>query len=278
MKQIIVSSSSMSFTDDHMFCTVVKDNPKIAAGIVERVTGHKVHKIVGKIVDQKSVKPGMDIRGVRFDVIFEDDTTVYNIEMQATNNDDMPKRARLYTDAVDISHSCEGMRFRELKNTIVIFIELFDQFGFGEYVYPVSRHIDTHLEYPYDDGSKIFFVNANGTHGNAPEGLRTLLSYVRTGQTGDEMTRSIAAAVSRFSKDPEWRDAHMRFEYKLALEREEGKEEGKKEGKKEGVNEESSRMQKLLDCLDNAGRHEEICDAIRDPKKKQELYKEFGLL
>ena len=70
----------------------------------------------------------------------------------------------------------------------------------------------------------------------------------------------------------------MRFEYKLALEREEGKEEGKKEGKKEGVNEESSRMQKLLDYLDNAGRHEEICDAIRDPQKKQKLYEEFGLL
>ena len=84
------------------------------------------------------------------------------------------------------------------------------------------------------------------------------------------MTRSIAAAVSQFSKDPEWRDAHMRFEYKLALERE--------EGKKEGIDKESSRMQKLLDYLDNAGRHEEICDAIRDPQKKQELYEEFGLL
>ena len=43
MKQIIVSSSSMSFTDDHMFCSVVKDNPKIAAGIVERVTGTEEH-------------------------------------------------------------------------------------------------------------------------------------------------------------------------------------------------------------------------------------------
>jgi hypothetical protein len=71
MKQIVINSNSVSFTDDHMFCSVVKNNPKIAAGIVERVTGHKVHKIVGKIVDQKAVKPGMDVRGVRFDVLFE---------------------------------------------------------------------------------------------------------------------------------------------------------------------------------------------------------------
>jgi hypothetical protein len=91
------------------------------------------------------------------------------------------------------------------------------------------------------------------------------------------MTRNIAAAVSRFAKDPKWRNAHMLFEYKLLLERDEGKKEGKQEGKKEGASEESSRMQRLLDCLDNAGRHEEICDAIRDPKKKQELYEEFGI-
>ena len=64
-----------------------------------------------------------DGKGIRFDVYTEDEkNTVYDIEMQTTSQKDLPKRSRYYQGMVDLNLIERGAKFKQLKNSYIIFI------------------------------------------------------------------------------------------------------------------------------------------------------------
>ena len=88
----IKTYQELTFTDDFMFCNILQSNPDICKDLVELLLDRKVSSI--KMPEmQKSIKITSDGKGVRFDVYFEDDDTIYDIEMQTTNQcPDCPAR------------------------------------------------------------------------------------------------------------------------------------------------------------------------------------------
>lgn len=257
---LVSTKTGTSFCDDLMFCSIVQKNTDIAKGIIERVTDKPVADIKFA-ANQKSIKPGLKLRGVRFDVTFSGDDAVYDVEMQTCKEDNLLKRARYYTGMMDVGCSKEGMKFDQLRDTHVIFLEMFDQFGYGEYLYPVERTLTTHPEYNYQDGVHIYFVNAEGKHGPAPKGLKEFLSYLRTKKPTDDFTRKIDNRVTELAKDPMWRYTKMLYEDKLA------------ESKKSGID----KMKKLTLALESAGRLDELPEACKDPVHLRKLFAEFGI-
>ena len=66
---------------------------------------------------------------------------------------------------------------------------------------------------------------------DAPEGLRKMLEYIRTGKATDEVTRKIERSVEKARLNPEWRAEYMKsFTYLM-----DAKYEGKQEGKAESI-------------------------------------------
>ena len=49
--------------------------------------------------------------------------------------EELPKRSRYYQDLIDIELIDKGEDYSELKNSIVIFICTFDEFGKGRHLY-----------------------------------------------------------------------------------------------------------------------------------------------
>ena len=74
-------------------------------------------------------------KSVRLDVLFEDEDNWYDIEMQMSYHDDIPKRCRLYHSEMDLANLAPGQGYGELKSHYVIFICSFDPFRIGEAVY-----------------------------------------------------------------------------------------------------------------------------------------------
>ncbi len=69
--------------------------------------------------ETKNVEIYDDARGIRLDVYVDDDKgTIYNIEMQAANNDNLPKRSRYYESLTDLDILELGATFRRLKKRI----------------------------------------------------------------------------------------------------------------------------------------------------------------
>ena len=74
--------NELTFTDDFMFCRVLRNNEDLCRRLVELLLDVKVDRIVLRD-SQHSIERDSDSRGVRFDVYLKDeDGTVFDLEMQ----------------------------------------------------------------------------------------------------------------------------------------------------------------------------------------------------
>ena len=229
----VVEFTQLTFKDDFVFCIVLKENPDLCKQITELATGRKIKKIVG-LQNQKSIKESPDGRGVRFDVVFEDDeNTIYDIEMQQTDKHNLPKRTRYYQSLTDLESLKQGKSFGYncIKDAYIIFICTFDPFGKGMPKYLAKTTVVEHPELNFDDGIRKVFLNAEYTENVEDAELKQFLDFVRLNLITSELTGSLYDAVQRVLDSDERRTEYMFLWEKL----EEMKAEGKAEEEQENV-------------------------------------------
>ena len=83
---------------------------------------------------------------------------------------------------------------------------------------------------------------------DAPEGLRKMLEYIRTGKATDEVTRKIERSVEKARLNPEWRAEYMKSFTYLMDAKYEGKLEGIQEGIQEGLQE--GKAESIIELLE----------------------------
>lgn len=184
------------------------------------------------IQENLSTLPGY--RSVRLDVFAKSkDGTVYNVEMQKLNNDEMPKRARFYQSILDTSSLYKGnqVRYSELPKTYVIFITEFDPFGKGLYKYTFENRCAEIPDLLLGDNTVKMFLNTKGyVQGNEPDLLVNFLHYVSNSVTantlGDPLLERLDTAFQLLKSDKRLGDDYMRTDW---IE-EEAKERGLAEG------------------------------------------------
>ena len=118
-----------------------------------KIADVKVREIA-TVTTEATVIPGVYSKSVRLDVLFDDDESWYNIEMQVAREEDLPQRGRYYSAAIDVAHLEKGRPYGDLKQSFVIFLCRFDYYNQGEAVYAFER-IDKRLQLPCGDGSYI---------------------------------------------------------------------------------------------------------------------------
>ena len=68
---------------------------------------------------QQTIEPTPDQKGVRLDVYVDDGKgTVYDLEMQTTVSDELPKRDRYYQGAIDLGLIEKGEHYSKLKKSV----------------------------------------------------------------------------------------------------------------------------------------------------------------
>ena len=80
--------------------------------------------------------------------------TVFNVEMQSANSENLPKRARFYQSAIDRSELPKSTHYEELLESYIIFVCDFDYFQIGK---AVGERVSFLKETAYNDGSHVFF-------------------------------------------------------------------------------------------------------------------------
>ena len=225
------------FTNDFIFALVMRD-PDICKGIAELIIPDeeigevKIAASENSSPDEKNEKDeleialqayldfGKDMRGVRFDAYVKTADKWIDIEMQTTNKHDLEKRSRYYQALMDTDCLEKGGRFKDLKNTYVIFICTFDYLGLGEPMYVVESYIrknDLH----FNDGTSKILLNK----------LRSFYEYINDPtKVGSELIESIDERVQKYNT-PEWRERLVTLEYMIAEAKEEGIAEGEASGR-----------------------------------------------
>ena len=118
----------------------------------------KVLSVTGQDEVKNSAVGG---RNVILDVhALDEDGSEMDIEVQGNSEGAHVKRARFHSSMVDSRMLRAGQKFRELKDSYVIFIYKHDKFQRGLPIYHIDRYVSETRE-PFGDGAHIVYVNGN---------------------------------------------------------------------------------------------------------------------
>ena len=266
--------NDIRLSNDWTFCKALEDE-RLCRKLVGEILGREVES-VESILPHRNLQTSTLGKGVQIDIYVRDsEGNVFDIEMQMVSRGDLPRRVRYYHSMIDIDNAHKGMLYTDLPDTYVVFFCMEDPFGLGLRRYTFLPHCQENGTLSLDDGLHTVFYYCRGEHGDVGEQMAVFLRYVsgtidRNEQLGNGTLAAEAdRAVRRLRRDEEWR-MNLMFGYVH-------EQDIRDEGREEGRTELTSRLKKLREALDAAGRSSEFADAATDPELFSKLCKEFGI-
>ena len=236
MAREIKPYEELELKDDFMFGLIMHD-PKYFKPFLEMILKIKIRKVVYP-QSQKSIDLSANAKAIRLDVYVEDDqNTVFNLEMQTSDNRNLPKRMRYYQGVIDLNILQKGQDYTKLKKSYVIFICTFDPFGEGRQIYTFCNTCQENTALTLDDDAVKIILSTKGTMDDVSPEMKRILDYIDGKGASDEYTKQLEEAVRSARQNETWRLGYMTLEYEYRQRYEEGLKEGKEEGLKEGKEE-----------------------------------------
>ena len=259
----------LTIADDFMFGKVMEDK-KLCREVLECLLDHPVGELED-VQTERQFRYTTEGKPIRLDVYTRDRNHVYDAEMQNLNHQaveklELPKRSRFYQSAMDMDHLDKGKSYRELPEGKVLFLCTFDPFGLGYVKYSFQNRCEENQELCLRDGTEKVFYNCVSSSEEVPEHLKELYDYIRTGRAESALTRKIEEAVGRARRNEEWRAEYMKEllhdDDVREAGRAEGRVEGRAEGRRDGLSEgrTAGKAEALLTVLGCKG---EVPEALR---------------
>ena len=199
----------LTFTDDFMFCKAMQ-NPDLCKKLIEMILSDKIGKIT-YISIQHNINTYERAKSVRFDVFVQaENGKLYDVEMQVSNERNIPKRMRFYQAAIDISFLDKGNSYNNLNDSFIIFICLFDVIGKNRSVYTFKNLCIEDKNTPLQDGTQKVIINAEAFENVEDKELKEFLEYLKTGKATNEFTREIETMIQAIKQNEQ-----ARQEYRL---------------------------------------------------------------
>jgi len=262
------------FTDDLIFALVMRD-PEICKGLLERILpevqfseiriepNESLDLLEGflSVEQQKSLKFGIDVHGVRFDAYAKAEKMWADIEMQTYTKTHIGRRSRYYHANMDMDFLEQGKSYDKLKPAYVIFICTYDYMGKDEAIY-FFQNYDVKNQLSFGDLSYTIVLNTSCSKDKVPEPLQALFEYINNPQKEiqDELMQKIDERVRQYNT-PDWRRKQMTLAHLMEQER----------------NEERDRLNELTKLLLEANRIEDLKRAVEDKAYQEQLLKEYNL-
>ena len=207
---------NISIVDDILFTTVIS-NEEIAKSLLESILNVTVTKIT-RIERESQRSEVSNLRGVRFDVYIEDDKTAYDIEIQTSNNSDLPKRTRFYQAKNDIHMLRKGEKhFSKLKKSYIIFICTFHPFEDSDtneciYIFENICLTSNKIIKLKDDAYRVFVNSECDLSKIKNNNLKAFIELIRDGfhtNTESPLTNKILNEIDRVKRNEGWRTDYM---------------------------------------------------------------------
>ena len=200
----------------------------------------------------------------------DDESTVYDIEMQTTVAEDLPRRMRYYQGMIDLNMIERGARYKELKKSFIIFICLKNPYPeAGLHKYSIRSVCEEDAAIDFDDGIFKVILSARGDKGDVSDEMSKFLLYLTDQRTESDFTKRLNERVLAARSHEKWRREYMTLQERDELMREEGRKEGREEGT-ETANLNS--IKNLMQTLDISA--EKAMDLVKIPAEEREKYRE----
>ena len=226
---------NLTLSNDFIFCRVMKVK-ELCRELIEILLNVKI-KEINYIEDQKTINVDHETKGIRLDIVLEGDDKIYNIEMQTRETKEIPRRIRYCESLIDINSLEKGNSYRNLKDTIIIFICNFDMFKKNLPRYDFKTYCTQDKTIELDKGITEIFFNTKA-YGNATdENLKAFLKFLESNENekNNEFVGKLENMVMKIKNNRKEEKDYMNTILKEQLAREEGFEEGVQEGRREGI-------------------------------------------
>lgn len=213
--------SELRFIDDFMFCKILTSRPELCKELLELILEIKIKKI--KFPEsQKTIEQTYSGRGIRLDVYVEDAyNTVYDLEMQTTEQKDLPKRTRYYQGMIDLNLIERGSKFKTLKKSYIIFICLTDPFGKNLPIYTFENKCVQDESISLGDEAYKVIINADGKREGLSDEMSDFLDFLQGKENDGKLSGKLEEAVHTAINKKEWEVDYMTMFMKVQMEREE---------------------------------------------------------
>ena len=208
-KQMVKKFEDLTLQDDFMFCKVMQ-NEGLCKTLIEMILSDTIGKIT-YISIQHNLKNYEQAKSVRFDVLVQaENGKFYDVEMQVSNERNIPKRMRFYQAAIDISFLDKGNSYNSLNDSFIIFICTFDAIGKNRPIYTFENLCIEDKNTPLQDGTRKVIINAEAFNNTEDKELKEFLEYLKTGKATNEFTRRIEKMIQAIKQNEQ-----ARQEYRL---------------------------------------------------------------
>ena len=206
---MIKKFEDLTLQDDFMFCKVMQ-NEELCKILIEMILSDTIGKIT-YISVQHSINSYEQAKSVRFDILVQaENGKFYDVEMQVSNERNIPKRMRFYQAAIDISFLDKGNSYNNLNDSFIIFICTFDTIGKSKPIYTFENLCIEDKNTPLQDGTRKVIINAEAFNNTKDKELKGFLEYIKTGKPNNEFTREIETMIQTIKQNEQ-----ARQEYRL---------------------------------------------------------------
>ena len=197
--------------DDFMFGAVMS-NKELCKHLLEIILQKKI-KDIRYTELQKTIDLQYDAKSIRLDVYVEDDLdSVYNIEIQTTDEKNLPKRSRFYQGMIDLNILNKGESYNKLKKSYVIFICNYDPFRKGRCFYRFENVCVDDPSLKLEDDSVKIMINPYGNDTKQfGKGFAALMNFLKNGQISDTYTETLKHEITEVKVSEEWRRRYMKL-------------------------------------------------------------------
>ena len=242
----------LTIADNFIFCKVM-ENERICRGVLETLLGISVEHI-DYLKTENPIENFYDSRGIRLDVYVKDSERIFNIEMQTGNYNDMLLRARYYLSSSDVATTKRRTKFKDIRETYILFICKDDPFGEEIPRYTkISKFLETD-RLSYDDKSRTVLYNCSAWEKESNPEVRGVLKFIYGLKPDSGLAIEMDEAASLAKQKSDLEDEYMYFSDILEDEKEEAREIGLAEGHAEGHAEglEAGRHQQKIESAKTA--------------------------
>ncbi len=184
------------------------EDPEICKETIELLLKVKVEKLE-PVETERSIDLALEQKSVRLDVYVKDENRVFNLEMQASDQKDLPHRSRYYQSCIDLDSIEKGSLYTELPESYVVFICLFDVFGRGLPCYRFENSCKEEQGLQLGDGTHKVFFNVDALERAQDENLKSFLKYVKGESSDCDLVQKMAERMKKIKMNPEWRKQCM---------------------------------------------------------------------
>lgn len=217
-----------TIANNFIFYKIMRHNPDVCKELLERLLEIEIDHI--DMRGEETIETDFGSKGIRLDVYAKNNTQAFNLEMQASDSKELPERARYYQGCMDVDTLQSSQKYKELKDSYVIFICIKDLFAKGLPCYHFENlcHEDNSIKLN-DRAYKYFFIASNCDK-ILNEKQKAFLELVVGKKPSDKFCEHLAQLTEEAKKNTQWRKQYMEWERQRKYDYEDGKEAGIAEG------------------------------------------------